>query len=102
MSASNPVLIDEAQSPGHHESLPSIESFEFADNEQDEQNRGLLSDDLEKQPRNDEAKSESVKEGAEYLISTRTKLMFLALYFALNLVSCLNVRLEHKADMIRD
>lgn len=69
------------------ESLPPAESFEIIDNEATEQARGLLSDDLEKQPSPEEKAPESVKEGAEYSISTQTKLAFLAIYFALNLVS---------------
>ncbi|KAL1305403.1 hypothetical protein AAFC00_002291 [Neodothiora populina] len=72
-------ISEEAVSPS-----PS-EQFNITDQEQDEQRLGLLSEDVEKQSIPAEVKAESVKEGAEYLVSTRKKLSFLAIYFALNL-----------------
>jgi len=69
-------------------SLPPAESFEFADDDGHsyEQSRALLDEDIEKQTPLEDVPPQSVTEGAEYFISTRTKLSFLAFYFTLNLV----------------
>lgn len=67
------------------EPLPPAEAFEMVEDEATEQSHGLLSEDLEKQL-DEDIPPQSVTEGAEYLISTRRKLIFLAVYFALNLV----------------
>lgn len=68
------------------EPLPPAEAFEMVEDEAAEQSHGLLSDDLEKQF-DEDIPPQSVTEGAEYLVSTRRKLIFLAIYFALNLVN---------------
>lgn len=79
------------------DSLPPAESFEIND-ESHEQRQGLLSEDIEKQIEAVEVlPPQSVKQGAEYLVSTRTKLSFLGFYFALNLVS---TAIEHDVEHI--
>jgi len=77
-------------------SLPSAESFEFVDDDSHvhEQSRTLLNQDIEKQSPLENVPPQSVTEGAEYLISTRTKLSFLGFYFALNLVGVMSATYE--------
>lgn len=82
------TLTEDVRPQDHaREDLPPAESFEILENEGDEQSRGLLSDDLEKQVAVEEIPPQSVTEGAEYSVSTRKKLSFLGFYFLLNLVS---------------
>lgn len=59
---------------------------EATEDVQAEQTQGLLTgDDLEKQQSAPQAPPANSQEGAEYSVSTKTKLLCLALYFAVNL-----------------
>lgn len=78
-----------------HSSLPPADSFEIND-DVNEQRQGLLSGDLEKQSEVEEVLPQSVTQGAEYAVSTRTKLSFLGFYFALNLVSIVHERARYE------
>ncbi|KAG9813931.1 hypothetical protein KCU98_g20274, partial [Aureobasidium melanogenum] len=66
----------------------SMDESEFSDYHEDQQRQKLLSDDadVEKQAIVEEqTQAKSAQEGAEYLVSTRVKMICLGLYFAMNL-----------------
>jgi hypothetical protein len=84
----NSVMKDDLHSTQRSQNnISPVEPFEIVDDQGNEQSRSLLSEDVEKQNVEEADISQSVTEGAEYLVSTRTKLSFLGFYFLLNLVS---------------
>lgn len=62
--------------------LESFDSIDYPEYEHDK----LLGDDVEKQEYPGQSSPQDMKDGAEYAVSLRKKMAFLAMYFTLNLV----------------